>query len=383
MNEPESDAMALLRLFPSSARPLLQATGADLIGRMGLDVVREIVKDVLSGKNVRDSTEMLTRRRIATLNAAALVMLVSGRATLRDFDRRLPGIAASGLAHPLPKRDRWILLWVLGLTEKAFQNVLRDDPGALKDYAEQYRTAIEEVAEQARVEWGDVAGRVKIGDASTNVTWRLALWISGTLGSQTLAVRGSEKSLYGKLFERLVLGSLLHLLGFQFIRKSELQPDNERVFWLSSREEKRESDATLLFEAGHGVRFDIGFIGHGNPEISLDKVSRFERQIELGPERWFLATFIIVDTIPRNSRILELAREIDGTVIQMSMGYWPKTVAIALHERIGYDSPLVAMEDNEVGAYLEAQLTSVPFDQILAAVADPPRSRQKRSAPNG
>ena len=36
--------------------------------------------------------------------------------------------------------------------------------------------------------------------------------------------------------------------------------------------------ASALIKAGHGVRFDIGFIGRRNPEISLDEVSRFERE---------------------------------------------------------------------------------------------------------
>src|SRR3990172_192510 len=101
-----------------------------------------------------------------------------------------------------------------------------------------------------------------------------------TIGAQTLAIRGSEKSAYGKLFEKLVLGSLLHILGFKHIAPPP--QEYEKVFWLSSRNEKRESDATLLYELGQGVRFDIGFIGRGNPEISLDKVTRFEREISLG-----------------------------------------------------------------------------------------------------
>jgi hypothetical protein len=32
------------------------------------------------------------------------------------------------------------------------------------------------------------------------------------------------------------------------------------VFWLSQREDKRESDATILVRNGMGARFDIGFI---------------------------------------------------------------------------------------------------------------------------
>ena len=53
---------------------------------------------------------------------------------------------------------------------------------------------------------------------------------------------------------------------------------NSKLFIINS--EKKENDAALLFTTGSGVRFNIGFKGTGNPEISLDDVSRFDREIE-------------------------------------------------------------------------------------------------------
>jgi len=70
-----------------------------------------------------------------------------------------------------------------------------------------------------------------------------------TVGSQTLTIRGSDKSTNGKLFEKLVLGSLLSILGFTY---ETTQKIGERVFWLSSQSEKRESDATLIYKIGQG-----------------------------------------------------------------------------------------------------------------------------------
>jgi len=69
------------------------------------------------------------------------------------------------------------------------------------------------------------------------------------------------------------------------------------------------------------LRFDIGFIGSGNPEISLDKVTRFEREILLSCSKFFMATIILVDRIGANSRIERMAEEVQGTIIQMSAGY--------------------------------------------------------------
>jgi len=100
----------------------------------------------------------------------------------------------------------------------------------------------------------------------------------------------------------------LTLLGFRLVSKENII-DFNKVFWLSERKEKRESDATALIRAGQGVRFDIGFIGRGNPEISLDKVSRFEREIELGRQKHYMATIILVDRIGERSRIVELAEK--------------------------------------------------------------------------
>jgi hypothetical protein len=191
-------------------------------------------------------------------------------------------------------------------------------------------------------------------------------YLLNTIGAQTLTIRGSEKSTYGKLFEKFILGALLHVLGFQFVPAEQPEP-LRRVFWLSSRGERRESDATLLYEAGKGIRFDIGFIGRGNTEISLDKVTRFEREVSLGRSRWYMATMIIVDRIGPNSRIEGMAREIDATIIQMSAGYWPQQVARELQRVLGYEHPLAGMEPGQIRDFIAGALTSAPLEQFIAA----------------
>jgi hypothetical protein len=188
-------------------------------------------------------------------------------------------------------------------------------------------------------------------------------YLLNTVGAQTLAIRGSEKSAYGKLFEKLVLGSLLYILGFKHI--SPPPQEYERVFWLASRNEKRESDATLLYKVGQGVRFDIGFIGRGNPEISLDKVTRFEREISLGRSKFFMATIILVDRIGANSRIERLAEEVQGTIIQMSAGYWPKQVARVLNNTLGFKHDLLRIPDDQIELYLAKAMQQVPLEEFI------------------
>ncbi len=350
--------------FPEKARRLLTSNGRELITQVGLDIVKGIVFDVLCGKNLRDSTEFLTRKRIATLNIAALVMMLRGSKQNKNFVKKLPYISTSELKKRLSKDDRWILEWNLGLTDKAFQNVLRDDNTTLDNYKKKFVKILNGVVAESKKEYGNITGQIKLDGDLINIDWNSVLQILTSVGAQTLAIRGSEKSTYGKLFEKLILGSLLQVFGFRLVEKNSITKP-KRVFWLSSRDEKRESDATLLFEAGKGVRFDIGFIGRGNPEISLDKVSRFEREIVFGKTRWFMATIIVVDSIGKNSRIEALAKRIGGDIVQMSGAYWPVRVAEVLKERTGYKSELLNLKDKEVLQYLKKKSEKIDFQKLI------------------
>lgn len=183
------------------------------------------------------------------------------------------------------------------------------------------------------------------------------------VGAQTLTIRGSEKSMYGKFFEKLVLGSLLTLLGFTL--RKENSERKEKIFWLSERGNKRESDATAIYKLGIGVRFDIGFIGPGNTEISLDKVSRFEREIEIGSQKHYMSTIILVDRIGDRSRITDMARQIDGDIVQMSMTYWVKEIAAILHNRIGFSHALLNMDGEKSIAYITEKMKNIDLRQFV------------------
>lgn len=361
----KSSLRTLSELLSPRARGLLSASGSNLVQQIGLDVVRGVVWDILRGKNLRDSTEVLTRRRIAALNLAALTLFLKGSSISQNFVEQLPALAEEILSRKrIQKTERWLAQWVLGLTDKAFQNVLRDDPAALAQYRERYVQTCQQAIEAHQKEAGALGGEIRLSNgAQAQINWLWMTYLLNTIGAQTLAIRGSEKSAYGKLFEKLVLGSLLHILGFEHI----LPPPQkfEKVFWLSSRGERRESDATLLYQPGKGVRFDIGFIGRGNPEISLDKVSRFEREISLGRSTYYMATIILVDRIGANSRIETLAQEIGGTIVQMSAGYWPRQVAQVLQRSLDFKHPLASMTDAEVEAFLRQRMPSVPLQEFI------------------
>ena len=350
----------LSELLTPAALKLLSASGNDLIQEVGMDIIRGVVHDVLTGRNLRDSTEVLTRRRIAALNLAMVNLFVQGAASSADFVSQLPYLATEILTRErITKAERWLAQWTLGL------NILRDNPTLLAEYRDRYIQTCQDVIANHTSAYGEIAGTLGIGsNTKAKVDWLLLTYLLNTIGAQTLAIRGSEKSAYGKLFEKLILGALLHILGFKHV--SQPQPsDTSRVFWLSTRNQRRESDATLLYGAGRAVRFDIGFIGRGNPEISLDKVTRFEREITVGRSQWYVATIIIVDRIGQNSRIEQLAREMNGTIIQMSGGYWPQLVAGELQRTLGFEHELIGMVPSQVGSFLESKLREVPLESFV------------------
>lgn len=362
---PEKMADSLAQLLSPSAVQLLTASGGTLVKQIGFDVVREVALEVLTGKNLRDSTESLTRRRIASLNLAMLMLFLRGTAKEARFVEQLPVMAARMLAKKgLSKPERWLAQWSLGLTDKAFQNVLRDNQEAINGYRARYVEICREVTAKMESENGIIEGTLGLKNGvQAELDWLWMTYLLNTVGAQTLAIRGSEKSAYGKLFEKLILGTLLHLLGFKLI----VPPATEfnKVFWLSSRDAKRESDATLLYAPGKGVRFDIGFIGRGNPEISLDKVSRFEREVTLGRSRFYMGTIILVDRIGPNSRIEKLAEKVGGTIIQMSAGYWPQQVARTLNKMVGFRHELTRLNHSQIKEFLTTGIRRVPLEDFI------------------
>lgn len=363
--------MPLTSLLSDDMLEMLRVKGKSLIKRIGMDVIRGVVLDVLTGKNIRSSTEILTRRRVASLNLATVRLFLRGSQVMDNFIERLPYLASDTLSKgKLTKEERWLAQWILGLTDKGVQNILRDDYQALADYRNSYIETCRDIITQQAHSYGELSGNLTFGtEASSQINWLFMIYLLNTIGTQTLTLRGSDKSTYGKLFEKLVLGALLHILGFEFQKSGQLENTN-RVFWLSSHDEDRESDATVLYEAGKGIRFDIGFIGRGNTEISLDKVSRYRREIQLGRENWFMATLIIVDRIGERSRIQKLAQSIEGTIVQMSAGYWPQRVAVTLHQILGFEHPILAMEQSDVGDFLKARLQDVPLETFVNLVSD-------------
>lgn len=346
--------------IPSVGESLARYSGSDVIEKIGYEAIREVTASVLCGGNVRALTEGLTRRRTALANAALFVMFLRSADSNEDFLQQIPEIVQRELRSGISPEKKLFLQWCIGLTGKSIQNVLRSDLGEFESYLGSFNDSLKQAIRQCDIDYGELQGVIKLPDLDVPVDWPFILYLFAAIGSQTLTIRGSEKSMYGKLFEKLVLGSVLTIFGFDLVDPTDATR-TEKVFWLSERGDKRESDATLLFAPGVGVRFDVGFIGPGNTEISLDKVSRFEREIEYGSQSYYMTTIILVDRIGDRSRITQMAREIDGEIVQMSMAFWVKEVARVLNERIGFEHRLLELSNDESLEYIRDAMLHVPL----------------------
>lgn len=354
-----------LSCIPPGSLELVNYKGSQLIDKLGSKLINEIISSILCGDNIRDLTETLTQRRLILLNASLFLSILKAESYLDSFREDSYSHILNLLSEKHTQAEKVWLYWLLGLTGKSLQNVVRDK-SRLTHYISKLEKNIKDILSHLRERYGEVeltvanTGHNYAGDWQTLVKTFLAL------GAQTLTIRGSEKSAYGKLFEKLVMGSLLTLLGFKFIGKHDLS-SHDMVFWLSERQNKRESDATALLKPGYGVRFDIGFIGKGNPEISLDKVSRFEHAMKRDGENYNLLTIIIVDSIGAHSRIVEMASQIGGCLVQMNGSYWVRELASLIKTNFTFfDSPILSLDPDASLAWIREEMASINLEPFLA-----------------
>lgn len=358
--------------IPAKGKELVKYKGADLIDKLGHDIIMDVVRSILSGGNVRAMTEKLTQRRISMSNSSMLMTFIETSYSGVDLDDLYNIIYDELLSKKkLSVAEKNFVLWIIGLTGKSVQNVLRGNRSDIGKYIQGLNESLLANEKTAVEDFGQLTGSFEIDGKRLPISWKTFLQLSLAIGTQTLAIRGAEKSMYGKFFEKLILGCLLSILGFKFIKNSDTSV-SEMVFWLSQRGAKRESDATLLLKPGKGVRFDIGFIGVGNTEISLDKVSRFEREMERGGETHFMKTIILVDRIGQGSRIVEMAKAIDGSIVQMSMNYWVYEVAEILQSSIGYTADILNGSKPESIQFVSARLNSVNLKNFINGTFDEP-----------
>lgn len=378
--------MIIDEFFPEKGKLVLTANGKEFIERLGVETARQVILAVLCGENIRTQTEPLTRRRVAIAAGAMIFLFAKGWAEIDGFTEKLSSLALEQMVStPQSKKDTfWPAQWLIGLTGKSIQNVLRSNPELRQNYILDFEKTVEEAAQRCQEDFGDISmnlGYVVDGNLRQNIkplSWKDVTRLSISIGATASTIRGSEKSLYGNLFEKLIMGSVLTILGFEHVDNAQSKK-LEKVFWLSDSSDVRECDATIRLRPGKFARFDIGFIGKGNPEIMKDKLTRYANEIQQNGITNFSQTFIIVDKMPETTKTMDAALKSGTEIIQMSMQFWALELAKELKKRLGYEAEILSIPEDEMSEYLEQKLRPVPILNFLNTVnkARPHTIREK------
>ena len=358
-------------MFPENGRLLLTGGGKEFIEKIGVEAAKAVVLGVLKGDNIRAQTEPLTRRRVAMVSNAVVTLFTQGWANNPSFTEQLSALAVTQLTTSKQSDNAsvWPAQWLIGLTGKSVQNVVRGKSEARDLYLQEFEAAVNEAAARSQEDFGNTnLGFIESEGQLRALTWTDLTRLATAIGCATLTIRGSDKSTYGKLFERLILGTVLTIMGFEFVENSRSQKI-ERVFWLSDSSDTRECDATIRFKANKIIRFDIGFIGAGNSEISKDKLTRYASEAIRAGQAVLSKTFIIVDKLPKSEKTLQDAAKTGAEIIQMSMKIWPVELAQKLHSHLeGYDCEILDIPEYVVEDYLAAKIAPIRIQDFLVGV---------------
>ncbi|NLA84962.1 MAG: CfrBI family restriction endonuclease [Clostridiales bacterium] len=352
-------------LFDELGRNNIRASRSDFIGTVGVDGMKDIIRKVLIGGNVRDITEFITQRRLIISYAAMLDLFVNKLISKTNKIQDYADYVSDDLKLARSNDQKILDLWLMGLTKKGLDNIVRDETN-LASYKNSFAVSATETISDIQERFGDLSGKLNLNGVEIDLNWNIISLLSIALGAQTLSIRGSAKSMNGKLFEKLILGSLLTIMGFRYCSTPPTNMQKtDKLFWLSNMDEnERETDGTMVYN-GIAISIDIGFIGKGNPEISLDKVTRFNRYKQIAGMGHDMKTIIIVDTVAENSDLFNKAERVDGIVLQMSQSNWVIEFAKNVCQIFSLNHVLTSLQLEELDSYLRREMESVDIRAFI------------------
>lgn len=342
----------------------IKATRSDFTNMVGEEGVRDIIKKVFRGGNVRDITEFITQRRLINSYSAMLDLYLK---TMNEYTESTEEFA-SYVANDLKKSKgdaKMLDLWLLGLTKKGLDNIVRTEKNIV-DYQYSFSNSMNDAVESLKNTYGELKGTIEMNGRCLDLNWNVFSLMLMAMGAQTLSIRGSAKSMNGKMFEKLVLGSLLSVMGFSYLPSPPSKLDkSKKLFWLSNMDEnERETDATVVYN-GKAISIDIGFIGKGNPEITLDKVTRFNAYKQICGLPHDMTTIIIVDTVGENSDLFNKAKRVNGHVLQMKNKDWTIEFSKTLCMIMETKHELSQMEVDDLEAYFDIELEKINMQRFV------------------
>ena len=354
----------LFEYYNRIGRENIKATSSDFTNAVGDEGVKDIIRKVFLGGNVRDTTEFITQRRLVNSYYAMVELFLKHVGEYAKNPEQFSELVATDLIEA-NRDEKIIALWLLGLTKKGLDNIVRSEDN-IRNYQEAFSTALRDITKDLQNTYGDLSGEIRIQGNIIELDWTVFSAMLLAIGAQTLSIRGSAKSMNGKLFEKLVLGTLLELNGFHFLEgPPETIDKNEKLFWLSNMDDnERETDATLVY-GGKAVSIDIGFIGKGNPEITLDKVTRFNAYKEIGGLPHDMATIIVVDTIAPNSDLINKAKRVNGHVFQMKEPDWTIGFSSVVSKIFGIETEIAGLTMQELNNYYTDRIVAIDVNKFI------------------
>ena len=190
-------------LIPKASIELVNYSAKDLIDRLGKDIISNVVLSILCGDNIRNLTEGLTQRRLLLMNASLFITYLKALNSYKNFTKNLTPIISGELKKKLSANEKRYLYWFLGLTGKSLDNVVRGEQG-ISDYLTSLDNNLFDVSKEIEKQYGTLDIHVSNKGIEYLMNWPSLLRCMLALGAQTLTIRGSEKSMYGKLFEKFV-----------------------------------------------------------------------------------------------------------------------------------------------------------------------------------
>ncbi len=351
--------------FDEIGKSNIKSTRTDFTSTTGVDGMKDIIRKVFLGGNVRDITEFITQKRLICSYAAMLDLFIGALKEKIGDVFEYSNFVAQDLDAARGNEKKVLDLWLMGLTKKGLDNIVRDTEN-LASYKDSFATTTFETISDIQERFGELTGSITLNGKTMKLDWNTFSLLSIAMGAQTLSIRGSAKSMNGKLFEKLILGSLLTIMGFQYCATPPEHIENmDKLFWLSNMDEnERETDATLIYNS-KAISIDIGFIGRGNPEISLDKVTRFNRYKQIAGMGHEMKTIIIVDTVAENSDLFNKAERVDGCVLQMSHNDWVISFAKKVCEIFGFEHQLSTVSVENLDAFIRSKMTEININTFI------------------
>jgi hypothetical protein len=213
-----------------------------------VEALREIVTQLLLGRNYRILTEQNTKDRLNVTYIWLQNIVKNARKNYGEEwrEKLLDQLLSS---RNRSKEETDLSRWLIGLTKKTADNldIKTDDlPDILAETVKYFNDLFAKFGKNVRKNKDEI-------------------WLLMMAGAATLSVRGSQKSKYGKLLEKLFIQTCLSLLGLE----------KDKHFWTDVErdlEVEREIDAEVQTKRGR-VRIEVALIAPGNQEVIEDKIS--------------------------------------------------------------------------------------------------------------